>query len=203
MIYPTSSQISLFLLSFLATFSLLVFLLRKTSIFGRTLQEYFLPTWFYFLGAFLGVIWQYLGINSLGGIDRGQAGQAIWIAMIALSVVTLVYKAQFNLKNIFTLGVIYALFVHGAKVSLRYFVYGALIPFPYRTLEYLGGRFIYGSVLAISAALLTGFALNFALEFSKPEKNFKKIALFFLGAILTFVFITVLAKIYVQFFREV
>ncbi len=171
--FPSPIQIILFLAWFYATFLFIVFLLRNKKVFNRKIKEYFLPVKLYFLGAAIAVFLQYLAMPFS---SSARIGQILWELMIAFSVIILVKKYRFNLKNTVFLGILYALFIHGAKGSLRYFVYGLYAPEIYRTFKYIAGRFVYGSILALSIAIGVFFILSLIEETSKKQKDNKKIA---------------------------
>lgn len=123
----------------------------KIRIFGRTLNEYIFPIWYYILGSILVVISQYLVVAPHGGqfhnLDR--ITQALWALFVALSVCQLVKKSQFNFGNIIFLGIIYSFIIHGLKVIIRYAFYE-------KTLFYTLDRFIYGSLLVMIIVVIIG-----------------------------------------------
>lgn len=137
------------------------------KIFGKTLKEYLWPIKYYIIVSVLIVISQYtvgLPLSDKYPIILNIT-QWVWELMIALSVIKLVRKYNFNIKNVFLLGVIYSIIIHGLKISIRYFFYD-------RTFWYLLGRFLYGSFLVMAVALPVGIAF---IYFKKnPLKLTKK-----------------------------
>lgn len=139
--------------SILSTIVILFVLLVafRIKIFGKTLSEYLKPIWYYVVICLLVVAWQYLfGLKTESGWFL-RISQWIWELAIALSVIQLVRKNNFNLGNIFFLAVLYALIIHGTKVSVRYFFYD-------KTLLYVLDRFIYGSFLVFIIVCIVGTA---------------------------------------------
>jgi len=123
----------------------------KVKIFGKTLVEYVKPIWIYILGAILVVLSQYLI-----GLPYGQRlpyflkiTQALWVLIVALSVMRLSKEEKCSLGNIFFLGVIYSVVIHGFKVTIRYLFYE-------KTLFYFVDRFIYGSLLVMLIVAILG-----------------------------------------------
>ena len=132
----------------IATLALIVL---KVRIFGKTLVEYVKPIWLYILGAILVVLSQYLI-----GLPYGQKlpyflkiTQALWALLVALSVMRLSKEKNCSLGNIFFLGVIYSVVIHGLKVTIRYLFYE-------KTLFYIADRFIYGSLLVMLIVTILG-----------------------------------------------
>ncbi|TSC93669.1 MAG: Uncharacterized protein CEN91_157 [Candidatus Berkelbacteria bacterium Licking1014_85] len=125
--------------------------LAKTKIFGKTLGEYLKPIWYYVVICLLIVAWQYLfGINEDNRLFL-RISQWIWELAIALSVIQLVRKNGFNWGNIFFLGILYSLIIHGSKVTIRYLFYD-------KTLLYILDRFLYGSLLVMVIVCAIGWA---------------------------------------------
>ena len=190
--FPSSVQTDvLFLASYSAVFILVCYLLRNKKVHGRSLKEYIWPVRAYIPMAMVAVAWQYVGL-----FERADAvGQAIWASAVALSVATLVYKHGFGLGNTVFFGVWYSLLIHGSKCSLRYFIYGVFDP-RYRTVEYIGSRFIYGSMLAVNVSMLVALALYLETECLEKQKNMRRISLLILGVILTVATTLVMSKVY-------
>lgn len=137
------------------------------KIFGKTLKEYLWPIKYYVLGAVLVVLSQYIIFQ--GRTDQYptliRLTQIFWELMVALSVVKLVKKYNFNMKNVMFLGILYSIIIHGLKISIRYFFYD-------KDFWYLLGRFLYGSILVMAVALPVGIAF---IYFKKnPLKLTKK-----------------------------
>lgn len=193
--FPTPLQIISFLTIFFLIFIFVLFLLKNKKVFGRSLKEYTWKTKFYFLGAAVAVYLQYLAMSFP---LSARIGQLLWELMIALSVITLVKKYKFNLKNIAFLGILFALWIHGAKVCLRYFIYGNYEEI-YRTFRYISGRFIYGSVLAVVIAIGTFLILSLIEETNKKQKNKKKIMKILVGLILVVIILLVAVMFYGKF----
>ena len=128
------------------------------KIFGFSLREYFSPIKYYVLASVLIVISQYtiaLPLNDNYPFLVNLT-QALWALMVALSVITLVKKYDFGIKNILFVGVLYCFIIHGLKVSIRYFFYG-------RTdMAYILNRFFYGSFLVMVTAIVIGIVFLFA-----------------------------------------
>jgi len=130
---------------------ILALMVLKVKIFGKTLAEYVKPIWFYILGALLVVFSQYLIVLPLN--DKfpylANISQALWGLMVALSVMKLSKEENFSLGNVFFLGVIYSVVIHGMKVTIRYLFYE-------RTLFYVFDRFTYGSLLVMLIVVILG-----------------------------------------------
>jgi hypothetical protein len=131
--------------------------LAKIRIFGKTLGEYIFPIWYYILGSVAVVAVQYLVVVPYGDqlpyLDR--ITQAIWALLVALSVVQLVKKNQFNFGSVIFLGVIYSFLIHGLKVFIRYAFYD-------KTLFYALDRFIYGTILVMMVVVIVGIVMLIA-----------------------------------------
>ena len=130
---------------------ILVLIVSKVRIFGKTLAEYIKPIRFYILGAMLTALSQYLIVlpyaDSLPYLMN--VTQALWALMVALSVMKLSKEESFNLGNAFFLGVIYSVTIHGLKVTIRYLFYE-------KTLFYVVDRFAYGSLLVMLIVVILG-----------------------------------------------
>ena len=129
------------------------------KIFGKTLEEYTMPIWYYILGAVLVVISQYYVAVPLS--DRFpfilNLTQALWAIMVALSVIKLTLFYDFNFKNVLFLGVLYSFIIHGLKAFVfRIF----LFPYPdlsgWQLLLHLLNRFFYGSFLVMVIVIILG-----------------------------------------------
>lgn len=122
----------------------------KVKIFGMTLAEYIKPIWYFVLVAAAAVFWQYLvGVTLEGTSLQLRISQWVWEAMILASAYKLSKIPGFSYGNMFFLGVLYSLFIHGLKVSIRYFFYA-------KTLWYVLDRFLYGSLLVMLIAFVLG-----------------------------------------------
>ncbi|MEK7542804.1 MAG: hypothetical protein AAB503_00670 [Patescibacteria group bacterium] len=137
-----------FVVIFLAiVISLLSLVIFKIKIFGKTLGEYLKPIWYFVLVAVAVVFWQYLvGVTLEGDSWQLRVSQIIWELMVGASVYKL-SKMNFGYANVFFIGVLYSIFIHGLKVSIRYFFYA-------KTLSYVLDRFLYGSLLVMAVTVL-------------------------------------------------
>ena len=128
-----------------------ILIVLKVKIFGRTLIEYIKPIWLYILGTILVVFSQYLIVLPYN--DKIpyliNISQALWALMVALSVMKLCKEEDFNLGNVFFLGIIYSIVIHGLKVTIRYLFYE-------KSLFYVADRFIYGSLLVMLIVIVLG-----------------------------------------------
>ena len=133
--------------------------MKAMKIFGKTLKEYLYPVKYYVLGSVLVVISQYTVALPLSRQHPFLLNltQGLWAGMVALSITTLVKDHGFNMKNVLFTGVLYCLFIHGLKISIRYFFYG-------KTVWYLLDRFLYGSFLVMSIAVIIGPVLIYVRE---------------------------------------
>lgn len=130
--------------------SLILAVLFKVKIFGLTLGEYIKPIWYFILVALAAVFWQYLvGVNLQGSALPLQISQWVWELAVLLSAYRLAKIPRFGYVNMFFLGVLYSIIIHGLKVSIRYFFYG-------KTLWYVLDRFLYGSLLVMAFAFVLG-----------------------------------------------
>lgn len=131
--------------------ALIILIVLKVKIFNRTLIGYIKPIWLYILGAILVVFSQYLIVLPYN--DKFpyliNISQALWALMVALSVMKLCKEEDFNLGNIFILGIIYSIIIHGLKITIRYLFYK-------RSLFYVADRFIYGSLLVMLIVIILG-----------------------------------------------
>ena len=121
----------------------------KLKIFGKTLGEYVKPIWYFIAIAVAVVFWQYIfGVTLEGNSIQLRISQIVWELMVGVSVYKL-SKKGFGYGNIFFVGVLYSFFIHGLKVSIRYFFYA-------KTLWYVLDRFLYGSLLVMLIAVGLG-----------------------------------------------
>lgn len=134
----------------------------KVKIFAKTLGEYLKPIWYYIVVCLLVVAWQYLFGVKDNNMQYLRISQWIWEMAIALSVIQLVRKSNFSWGNIFFLGILYSLIIHGLKVSIRYFFYS-------KTLLYVLDRFLYGSLLVMVIVCTIGFATLLIANSRKPR----------------------------------
>lgn len=181
---PLASDIEVigYLVLYSAIFASLLFLLRNKTVAGRTLKEYIKPIRVFFVGAMVAVSIGYMSFFELE--TRLVVHQALWAAMVAVSAVILVYYRKFNLKNMVVLGVIYSLWIHGAKCSLRYLIYGVTEP-SYRAADYIIRQFTYGSVIVFFEIFVAALAVYLDAEYKKKEKDTKQILLLLLGLAVT------------------
>lgn len=142
---------TIFIPIFLAvTLSLILIAIFKVKIFGLTLGEYVKPIWYFILVALGAVFWQYLvGVNLQVGTLALRTSQWVWELAVLASAYKLSKLPNFGYSNMFFLGVLYSIFIHGLKVSIRYFFYG-------KTLWYVADRFLYGSLLVMAIAFILG-----------------------------------------------
>lgn len=138
---------TLFLVVVLGVAALALF---KIKIFGKTLAEYIRPIWYFILIPIVTVAWQYLfGLKINDGLMSLKISQWIWEICIAASAYKLIKTANFGYGNLFFLGVLYSLIIHGLKVTVRYLFYG-------KTFLYLTDRFLYGSLLVMIIVFIGG-----------------------------------------------
>ena len=142
-----------FSIFFAVIFSLALTAILKTKIFGLALAEYVKPIWYFVFISVGVVIWQYLvGVNLDGNSLQLRISQWIWELAVLASAYKLSKIPKFSYHNMFFLGVLYSLFIHGLKVSIRYFFYA-------KTLLYVLDRFLYGSLLVMLIAAGLGSML--------------------------------------------
>ena len=136
------------LLAIIIFFSILA--ISRIKVFGKTLAEYIKPIWYLILISIAAVAWQYLfGLKMDDNFMSIRISQWIWEICIAASAYKLIKFSNFSYGNLFFLGVLYSLIIHGLKVTVRYFFYG-------KTLLYLADRFLYGSLLVMAIAFGLG-----------------------------------------------
>lgn len=129
--------------------------LFKIKIFGKTLAEYILPIWYLILISIAVVAWQYIfGLKTDGDLMFIRISQWVWEACVAVSAYKLIKTANFGYGNLFFLGVIYSVIIHGLKVSIRYLFYD-------KTFLYCLDRFLYGSLLVMVVAFILGSVFVF------------------------------------------
>ncbi len=122
----------------------------KTKILGKILAEYLKPIWYFVLVAILTVIWQYLfGLKIDNNLMAIRISQWVWELMVLASAYKLSKIPDFSYGNMFFLGILYSLIIHGLKVTIRYFFYA-------KTLWYVADRFLYGSLLVMAIAFALG-----------------------------------------------
>ncbi len=127
----------------------------KIKIFGKTLGEYTRPIWYFIAGSILVVFSQYIWVVPSGNIALwGRVTQLLWEVMVGASAYVLIKKKNFGYGNLFFLGVLYSLIIHGLKVSIRYFFYG-------QTLWYVADRLLYGGLLVMAIVFLGGSMILF------------------------------------------
>ncbi len=129
------------------------------KIFGKTLREYIWPIWYYMVGAVLVVPLQYYVAVPLA--DRFpfilNLTQALWALMVALSVVKLTVRYDFNFKNVLFLGVLYSVIIHGLKAFVfRVFLFPYSDPTVGQYFLHLLNRFLYGSFLVMVIVVILG-----------------------------------------------
>ena len=131
-------------------FGLFFVAILKAKIFGITLIEYVKPIWYFVLVAVATVFWQYLiGVTLEGTSLQLRISQWLWEAMVLASAYKLSRIPKFSYANMFFLGILYSLLIHGLKVSIRYFFYA-------KTLWYALDRFLYGGLLVMAIAFVLG-----------------------------------------------
>jgi len=136
------------LLAIIIFFSILT--IFKIKIFGKTLAEYTSPIWYFILISVAAVAWQYLfGLKIDDNFLSIRISQWIWEICIAASAYKLIKTANFGYGNLFFLGILYSLIIHGLKVTVRYFFYE-------KTFLYLTDRFLYGSLLVMLIVFIGG-----------------------------------------------
>ena len=69
--------------------------------------------------------------------------------MVLASAYKLSRLPGFSYGNMFFLGILYSLIIHGLKISIRYYFYG-------KTLLYILDRFLYGGLLVMAIAFVLG-----------------------------------------------
>ncbi len=122
----------------------------KIKIFGKTLGEYVKPIWYFILLSIAAVAWQYLfGLKMDDNFMSIRISQWVWEICVAASAYILIKKANFGYGNLFFLGVLYSLIIHGLKLTVRYLFYE-------KTFLYLIDRFLYGSLLVMIIVFFGG-----------------------------------------------
>ncbi|MBU1111058.1 protease inhibitor I42 family protein [Patescibacteria group bacterium] len=199
--FPSTLQISTFLAAYFALFTLLIFLFRNLTLYGRKLSAYLKPNVHFALLAAL-VVWSQYALCLPQGIPYCiNLTQGIWAATVALSAVILVEKKKFRLKNMFILGILYSLLIHGAKVSTRYFLYGQYDPV-YRTALYILGRFFYGSSLVLGISWIVGSVIRFSQEHRKSGMQ-KKAFLYIANVVFAGFLLLLCGNIYKNNFMQI
>ncbi|OGK37440.1 hypothetical protein A3F03_00975 [Candidatus Roizmanbacteria bacterium RIFCSPHIGHO2_12_FULL_41_11] len=127
----------------------------KIKIFGKTLGEYLMPIWYFILISITAVAWQYLfGLKINDNFTSIRISQWVWEICIAVSAYKLIKRSNFSYGNLFFLGVLYSLIIHGLKVTVRYLFYE-------KTFLYLADRFLYGSLLVMTIVFIGASMLLF------------------------------------------
>lgn len=136
------------LLTIIIFFSVLA--IFKIKIYGKTLAEYVMPIWYLLLISIATVLWQYLfGLKIDDNLMSLRISQWVWEVCVALSAYKLVKGSNFSYGNLFFLGILYSLIIHGLKITIRYLFYE-------KTFLYLADRFLYGSLLVMAVAFVLG-----------------------------------------------
>ena len=136
------------LLAIIIFFSVLA--IFRIKIFGKTLSEYTKPIWYLILISIAVVFWQYLvGLKTEDNLMSLRISQWVWEACIALSAYKLIKNSNFGYGNLFVLGILYSLIIHGLKITIRYLFYE-------KTFLYLIDRFFYGSLLVMAIVFIGG-----------------------------------------------
>ena len=127
----------------------------KIKVFGKSLSEYIKPIWYFILISVLVVFWQYLfGLKIDDNLMSIRISQWIWEICIAASTYKLIKSANFGYGNLFFLGILYSLIIHGLKITIRYLYYE-------KTFLYLADRLLYGSLLVMVIVSIGGSMLLF------------------------------------------
>ncbi len=127
----------------------------KIKIFGKTLGEYVKPIWYLILISIAAVAWQYLfGLKIDDNFLSIRISQWVWEICIAISAYKLIKGSNFGYRNLFFLGILYSLIIHGLKIAVRYLFYG-------KTFLYLADRFLYGSLLVMTIVFIGGSMILF------------------------------------------
>lgn len=122
----------------------------RIKIFGKTLLEYIRPIWYLILISIAAVAWQYLfGLKIDDNFLSIRISQWVWELCIAISAYKLIKDSNFGYGNLFFLGILYSLIIHGLKITIRYLFYG-------KTFLYLIDRFLYGSLLVMVIVFIGG-----------------------------------------------
>ncbi len=122
----------------------------KIKIFGKTLGGYIRPIWYFILISIAAVAWQYLfGLKIDDNFMSIKISQWIWEICIAASAYKLIKGSNFGYGNLFFLGVLYSLIIHGLKIAVRYLFYE-------KSFLYLADRFLYGSLLVMIIVFIGG-----------------------------------------------
>lgn len=122
----------------------------KVKVFGKTLGEYIRPIWYLILISIAAVAWQYLfGLKINDNFMSIRISQWVWEICIAASAYKLIKTANFGYSNLFFLGILYSLIIHGLKITIRYLFYE-------KTFLYLTDRFLYGSLLVMVIVFIGG-----------------------------------------------
>ncbi len=122
----------------------------RIKIFGKTLSEYIKPIWYLILITIAVVFWQYLfGLKIEDNSLPLRISQWVWEACIAISAYKLIKGSNFSYGNLFFLGILYSLIIHGLKITIRYLFYE-------KTFLYLIDRFLYGSLLVMAIVFIGG-----------------------------------------------
>ena len=146
------------------------------KLFGKTLKEYIWPIKYYILGAVLVVISQYYVAVPLS--DRFpfilNLTQALWVIMVALSVIKLTLYYDFNFKNVLFLGVLYSFIIHGLKAFVfRVFLFPYSDPTIKQYILHLLNRFFYGSFLVMIIVIILGLIFIKLKNNQEVRKSFK------------------------------
>ena len=122
----------------------------KIRIFGKTPGEYIKPIWYFIPVCILIVFWQYLfGLKINDNFTSIRISQWVWEVMVLVSAYKLSKISGFSYGNMFFLGVIYSIIIHGLKIAIRYYFYN-------KTLLYTLDRFLYGSLLVMMIVFIGG-----------------------------------------------
>jgi len=146
-----------FSLSLGVILSLVLIATLKIKIFGLTALDYLKPIWYFVLIAVIVVFWQYnfvplpIPIGEDSGLLAVRISQWIWELAVILSAYNLSKVPNINYGNMFFLGVLYTIIIHGLKASIRYLLYSA-------NLWYLLDQFVLGAGIVMVFAFVLGSA---------------------------------------------
>ncbi|MEK6973305.1 MAG: hypothetical protein AABW72_04680 [archaeon] len=128
-------------------------------IFEKPLKEYILPIKYYFIACILVVISQYAIVLPLN--DKYpilvNISQWLWELAVALALSYQIIKNNFNLKQVLFNGALFAIAIHGLKITIRFLFYG-------KDINYMIDRFTYGSLLVMAVTIGTWMIISYVTK---------------------------------------
>lgn len=125
------------------------------KIFGKTLLEYIWPIKWYIIASIIIVIFQYEGMLAYIGYNETVARitQWLWEIFVVLAVFKLIWKYNFNFKQIFFVGILFSVIIHGLKAFIFRVFFFPYSPESWPWLHLY--KFLYGTAIVMAVTFAT------------------------------------------------